>query len=383
MTNLLRLAVVASLAMAPALAVARSPSQRPMQFSIENRDLRDALTEWSRQSGYRIGSPIKEDIVAPRVKGRYTPRAALERLLEGTSLKIVWGEEFVSIVKSAEPAPAKPLPTRVAKPSEAPSKPADDLQWLPRGRDKVEEVVVTGTHVRGTMESAYSLKSYDLAHIDAMLGIPSLLEFMSQNFGGGASAPSLTGAGDSNNVVDGCGINLRGLGNQATLVLVNGHRIAPASVLGNFTDLCMIPQMAVERVEVVLDSASAIYGSDAVGGVVNFVLRRDFSGAETWAGHAFVAHGDSAQTQVAQTLGSEWDSGSVLASYEYLYRSPLDAQDRWYARQAREPITLLPKQARSSLFFSIEQEVSSTVELFADAVYSHRASYMEIGRAHV
>ena len=71
----------------------------------------------------------------------------------------------------------------------------------------------------------------------------------------------------------GAGLNLRGLGQRATLVLVNGRRLAPSGA-GSFVDVSLIPLSAVERVEILTDGASAIYGSDAVGGVVNFILRR-------------------------------------------------------------------------------------------------------------
>ena len=92
-----------------------------------------------------------------------------------------------------------------------------------------------------------------------------------QNFGVPGSGQDITQYG--------AGINLRGLGQRATLVLINGRRVAPSDT-GSFVDVSMIPITAIERVEVVTDGASAIYGSDAVGGVVNFILRDDFRGIE-------------------------------------------------------------------------------------------------------
>src|SRR3569833_1851668 len=79
----------------------------------------------------------------------------------------------------------------------------------------------------------------------------------------------------------GSGINLRGIGNEATLLLINGRRLAPAGVIKSLYDPNVIPASAVERLEVVVDGASAIYGSDAVAGVVNIITRKDFAGAET------------------------------------------------------------------------------------------------------
>lgn len=126
-------------------------------------------------------------------------------------------------------------------------------------------------------------------------------------------------------------MNLRGLGADATLVLVNGRRMAGSGLRGDFADVSALPTAAVERVDVLLDGASALYGSDAVGGVVNVILRRDFDGAETRA-RVGVASGDAArETQLAQTLGKTWDTGHVLVSYEYYQRDALAAAKRDYA----------------------------------------------------
>ncbi len=112
-------------------------------------------------------------------------------------------------------------------------------------------------------------------------------------------------------------INLRGLGEGSTLVLVNGNRIsASPAESGTFTDVSTLPFSAIEEVQVLTDGASAIYGSDAVGGVVNFILRKNYQGAESTVryenskskGHARI---------VEQTLGMTWDSGSLLATANF------------------------------------------------------------------
>jgi len=124
-----------------------------------------------------------------------------------------------------------------------------------------------------------------------------------QNFNGGASEStviSVTGGGNAVNTVAGTGVNLRGLGNDSTLVLVNGHRVAPGNLFGNFVDISSIPLYAVERVEVVTDGASAIYGSDAVGGVVNIILGRNLDGAETRARYGRVTNGSTHERKSAR-----------------------------------------------------------------------------------
>src|SRR6185312_9074463 len=150
--------------------------------------------------------------------------------------------------------------------------------------------------------------------------------------------------GTSANAVDGTGVNLRGLGNAATLVLVNGHRVAPGNTEGNFVDISMIPLYAVERVEVVTDGASAIYGADAVGGVINIILGRNLDGAETRARYGTVTSGSARERQVGQTVGHSWDTGSAQLIYDYLDRTPLSARSRSYTRSVSEPTMLLPEQ---------------------------------------
>jgi len=238
---------------------------------------------------------------------------------------------------------------------------------------------VTGTHIRGTNDSAFPIWIYNRDVIEAS-GAGTLQQFIQmlpQNFNGGASestVQSVAGGGNATNAVQGTGVNLRGLGNDATLVLVNGHRLAPGNITGNFVDLSLIPLYAVERVEVVTDGASAIYGSDAVGGVVNIILGRNLDGAETRARYGRVTSGSTSETEVGQTLGHGWDTGSALLIYDYWDRTSLDASSRDFTRLAPEPFMLLPNQVRHSAFFSVDQSITSSIQLFAEGNYSHRST---------
>ncbi|MBS0422006.1 MAG: TonB-dependent receptor [Proteobacteria bacterium] len=238
---------------------------------------------------------------------------------------------------------------------------------------------VTGTHIRGTNDSAFPIWIYNRDVIEAS-GAGTLQQFIQmlpQNFNGGASentVQSVAGGGNAANTVQGTGVNLRGLGNDATLVLVNGHRVAPGNVSGNFVDLSLIPLYAVERVEVVTDGASAIYGSDAVGGVVNIILGRNLDGAESRVRYGRVTSGSTSETEVGQTLGGGWDTGSALLIYDYWDRTPLDASSREYTRSAPEPFMLLPQQVRHSAFFSVDDSITPSIQLFAEGNYSHRST---------
>jgi outer membrane receptor protein involved in Fe transport len=241
---------------------------------------------------------------------------------------------------------------------------------------------VTGTHIRGTNDSAFPIWVYSRDVIEAS-GAGTLQQFIQmlpQNFNGGASentVQSVAGGGNATNAVQGTGVNLRGLGNDATLVLVNGHRLAPGNITGNFVDLSLIPLYAVERVEVVTDGASAIYGSDAVGGVVNIILGRNLEGAETRARYGRVTSGSTSETEVGQTLGHGWDTGSVQLIYDYWDRTPLDASSRNYTQSAPQPFMLLPEQVRHSAFFSIDNAVTDAIQLFAEGNYSHRSTAVQ------
>ncbi len=107
-----------------------------------------------------------------------------------------------------------------------------------------------------------------------------LMRTLPQNFGGGIQPTTLGTLGEStNNISSASTLNLRGLGAESTLTLIDGHRIASDGFVGGVVDVSAIPLAAVDRVEVLTDGASAIYGADAVGGVVNFILRQDYDGA--------------------------------------------------------------------------------------------------------
>src|SRR5262249_31132695 len=143
-----------------------------------------------------------------------------------------------------------------------------------------EQIVVTGTNLRGAYPRSSPVQTYSAEDI-ARTGATTTDQFvrtLPQNLGtrtefavGAAGARHLEGVNS---------VDLRGLGVGTTLTLLNGRRMALASV-GQAVDVSLIPVSAIKRVEVLTDGASAIYGSDAIGGVVNFVLRDDFEAQET------------------------------------------------------------------------------------------------------
>lgn len=201
----------------------------------------------------------------------------------------------------------------------------------------VSEVEVTGTHIRG-VQNASPILVFTQADLlrSGQSTLQGALQQLPQNFNAGASEGNNTTGGDKigRNPNFGSSINLRGLGNNATLILVNGRRMSGSGAFGDFNDISSIPTSAVERVEVLLDGASAIYGTDAVGGVVNIILRRDFQGAETRFETGAATEGKPAEIQAAQTFGKKWDGGDALISYQYQRRGSLPGGDRDFAANA-------------------------------------------------
>jgi len=201
---------------------------------------------------------------------------------------------------------------------------------------EVEEIIVTGTHIRGVAPVGSPLIVIDREQIrqSGHGRLQDLLETLPQNFSGSASEDVNTD-GRTRNLSRGQAIDLRGLGASATLVLVNGRRQPSGGLEGVFVDISSIASSAVERIEVLTDGASAIYGSDAVGGVVNFILRKDYEGMETSVRYADLA-GSAKELRVSQLAGTSWSSGNVLLGYQYNDRDPLMAADTHYGAMNRD-----------------------------------------------
>jgi iron complex outermembrane receptor protein len=134
--------------------------------------------------------------------------------------------------------------------------------------------------------------------------------------------------------------NLRGIGDGSTLVLLNGRRVANYAFDGATVDLSAIPLSAIERVEILKDGASAIYGSDAIAGVINVVLRRDLRGFEGTISGAWTEHGGADQRQASVSVGYgalSTDRFNVFATLDYRKNEALRALDRPFSRSGYIP----------------------------------------------
>lgn len=195
----------------------------------------------------------------------------------------------------------------------------------------VDEIVITGSRIRGVAPVGSAMISLGRAEIDASPGITAvdLLREVPQvvNLGNDASHRGVQGGQANTRFAS--GVNLRGIGPNATLLLVDGNRMPSSGNLVHFVDPSVIPTVALQRMEVVADGASAVYGSDAVAGVVNMILRDDFQGAETSV--RFGVADDYDKRQISQLFGFGWESGNLMLAYENSFNSNLVGGDRsWY-----------------------------------------------------
>ena len=240
-----------------------------------------------------------------------------------------------------------------------------------------DEVTVTGTRIRGT-DSPSPLIVATRQSIE-QAGLSTVTDFartLPQNFSGGQN-PGVAGGGEQggyNNINNAATFNLRGLGSDATLTLINGHRLAYDAV-DQGIDVATIPVAALDRVEVIPDGASALYGSDAVGGVVNLVLRRDFSGAQLSARYGASTDGGNVQQQYDAVTGARWTSGGFMVAGDYLQSTPIYAADRPYTRNLNGSQTLLDRQRQGSVVLAGHQQLAPGVTLDLDGEFADRHAY--------
>jgi iron complex outermembrane receptor protein len=329
--------VVYLLATALARAVAADPVAPPVEFHIEGGDATTTLTEFSRQARLQLlfdYNVVKGHKTKP-LDGTLTPAAALRRLLADTDLDFDFVNERTLAVMQRKVVVSDGLKSaglpKPAKRSSRQSKKSDPAADTASGPEEV--VRITGTQIRDKVPVGQEIISADRDDIDAT-GAATPADFLStlpQTFGGGPNQDTYIGQEAQTNSGLGVGENLRGLGARATLVLIDGRRVAPSGTEGEFVDVENIPMGAIERIDILPDSASATYGADAVGGVVNFVLRKNFDGAETIMRGGSGTRGDLQEYLFSQTLGKVWDGGSGLVSFEFYDRGALPAADRAYA----------------------------------------------------
>src|SRR6185369_17588696 len=198
---------------------------------------------------------------------------------------------------------------------------------------KLERVTVTGSNIKRTeAETASPVQVIGRDDIEksGKASVAELLQTLAVDNQG--SVPTTFGNGFA---AGASGISLRGLGAASTLVLLNGRRIAPYGLADDgqkvFADLNIIPMEAVERVEILKDGASSIYGSDAIAGVVNIILRKDYVGTAVRLSSGISQEGDGSDTRFSITHGVgdlDSDKYNVLFSLELGKKNEIWNRDR-------------------------------------------------------
>jgi len=318
-------------ALASLAIVADARADEPVaHFNLPAEPLPQALIDFYDQSGIKPGfspTPAMEQAKSNPVAGVMTSSQALALLLKGTGYTYrLYADNSFDVVPAAQPPDARVLTaTQHAPPPAHRSPPAEEEQA------RLEQVDVTGSLIPGVQDAVAPVMVLKRQQL-AMASFPTVQDAV-------YSLPmiSLNGPredlGIDSNYQYGAGLDLRGLGVGATLVLVNGQRQPLSGLNGDFVDVSTIPWSAVKRIEVLPDGASALYGSDAVAGVINIIMRNDFQGEETQVRYGS-AIGGLRDIMASQLWGTHWSSGHAMLAYEYSDMTPLAASERRYAADA-------------------------------------------------
>lgn len=356
---------VSKLVLAAGLSVLAMPAhaeEARREIHIEARPLGDALRALGQATKREIlfSARSVDGKAAPALDGAYTLDEALGVLLKDSGLIALDRGGSMLVVGRSDPAIT----------GKEPLAPSEDA------------ILVTGSRIKGSPVASRVLQVRREEIIEgghADLG--SAMRALPQNFSGGqnpgvAAGASAGGLGNQN-ITGGSQVNLRGLGGDATLTLLDGNRMS----YGGFSqgvDISAIPLDAIERIDVVPDGASAIYGSDAVAGVVNVVLRKPFDGLSARARLGQATQGGDFSQDYSLTGGKTWGGGSILASYTYRHNTDIQARQRDYtADLGDEPYMLYPEQGTHSALVRLTQDLGSTVHLNLDGLYSDREQTRE------
>jgi outer membrane receptor protein involved in Fe transport len=305
--------------LAPALAFAQPQAK---QIDIPAGNLVTALDSLARQTGAQFvySADQMSNLHTRGTRGQMSAQQALDDLLAGTGYAARTDASGALVIVKVAPKPATSAPApAAAQPATEPSK-------------TLEQVVVTGSRIpRTQIEGPAPVVAITAQDIQqrGFTSVPDLMTSLTQNLGALDNNQYTNGFSPGAQAVD-----LRGLGPNHTLVLVNGRRIAdyPQSYGGNsnFTDISNIPTALIERVEVLSGSASAVYGSDAMSGVINFILKKKVDGTTIDYRAGGTQHGGGGSQRLDITSGFSKGKFDVVYGLELVDKHPLWAFQRSY-----------------------------------------------------
>ena len=347
--------------------------------------LRDSLIDLAGRFDMEVLVVESENIEAetPGLTGSYTADAALRELLQGSGLSyrfLVAGMRFVvaptdeiskyvdaqrelgtgSADKNGGNSPDNNVESGEVEP--ATGAPGDDEAFPVSGSGlldpAVEEIVVTGSRIGKPTSDV----SAPVAIIDGdygrLRGFTNAFQLVSEHPAvvsasredGSSSDPDLSGIQT---------VNLRGLnassGNGRTLVLVNGRRHVAGFIGRSDVDVSTIPSSLVERVEIVTGGSSAVYGSEAIAGVVNYILKKDFEGLELSTHLSGAEAGDGETSQFSLTWGKNFGSSTNLSTaFEYSKTEPASALNRPYILDFPQQAAVIDLMTFSAMFVDVQ-----------------------------
>ncbi|HRJ02387.1 MAG TPA: TonB-dependent receptor [Hyphomonas sp.] len=368
----------------PTMASAQVVEPR-YNFDVPAGEAKAMLRQFAAQAKREIVFAVEavEGIQTNAVKGEMTAQEAVDQLLADTGLVGAQDKTGAFAIRKQTEAERKNGQRAIAKREQSDRPSVSRLQIGDDERRaevlQLDVFSVTGTRIRGGQPASTIVTIHqEEMRLSGHINLGEVARAMPQNFSGGqnpgVAVGATTGASNANaNLTGGSSFNLRGLGPDATLTLLNGSRL-PYDGSRQATDVSVIPVAAIERVEILLDGASAIYGSDAVGGVANIVLKRDYEGAEFSARFGVATDGGYEQEQYTGVAGTNWGSGGFLITGDYSVSGSIRAKQRDYLSQlTNQNVTIYPRQTQKGGLLSGHQKIGALGRLNLDAFYTKRA----------
>jgi outer membrane receptor protein involved in Fe transport len=349
------------LASSAAICIAAMPTPAAAQarsFDIPAQPAETGIPALGRQAEIQIAAARRftKGLRTNEVRGTMTVKEALSKLLDGTGLTVrATGQRTYMVV----PAPARSTAEGEPLAADAPE----------------EQIVVTGSRIRGGPATSPVITiSRAEAEKSGQTDLGQIIRDLPQNFAGGQN-PTIVAAGQGGftNVSGSSALNLRGLGPDASLTLFNGHRAAFDAVSQGI-DISAIPLSAIERIDIVTDGASALYGSDAVAGVANVILRRRVDEVVTSVRIAGTTDGGGFTQQYNVVGGPSWSSGSLMAAADFQKANEITARQRSYTGNLPPDATLIPGQKQVSIVAAGRQILAEGIKFEIDGHYMHRST---------
>jgi iron complex outermembrane recepter protein len=307
------------------LSISAAMADTSTSLSVQPQPMSDALRVVARKTGENILFTPESvaGLQAPAISGQMNALQAVNMLTRGTSLEVVSDGSGSLIVRNAAP---QQLPMQFAQADTTAAAPS-----APQGNDqqpeKVETMIVSSSRITAagfdaptptTVLSADDIAKQGQSNVfSAVTELPSLM---------GSTGTTTGNHGTSGGTNGLSAFGIHGVGTNRALTLIDGQRVVPANV-GGTVDISQFPQLLIKRIDVVTGGASASWGSDAVSGVVNFILDNRFSGFKANMLTGITTYGDDENATLQAAVGEDFLGGKahLVTSLEYSYEAGIGA----------------------------------------------------------